>query len=170
MWLLDLFGSGSGNLKSQNLKSVPPCACFHGFFSRVLGFPVTMLDTLPSLVRQFIMLNNHLPYPWLVHIIRCLFLWFDNFLFAWSKIRENFSFFVFFLKIEDNNFLMKFPDIYLFKKNIWFYRIRAKTSQDSCGLTISRSEAIDGGTWKCSMFSGSDLAGAVRYITMNYKL
>jgi len=40
-------------------------------------------------------------------------------------------------------------------------RIRAKTSQDSCGLTISRSEAIDGGTWKCSMFSGSDLAGAV---------
>ena len=46
MWLLDLFGSGSGNLKSQNLKSVPPCACFHGFFSRVLGFPVTMLDTL----------------------------------------------------------------------------------------------------------------------------
>ena len=48
MWLLDLFGSGSGNLKSQNLKSVPPCACFHGFFSRVLGFPVTMLDTLPS--------------------------------------------------------------------------------------------------------------------------
>ena len=46
MWLLDLFGSGSGNLKSQNLKSVPPCACFHGFFSRVLGFPVTMLHTL----------------------------------------------------------------------------------------------------------------------------
>ena len=43
---LDLFGSGSGNLKSQNLKSVPPCACFHGFFSRVLGFPVTMLHTL----------------------------------------------------------------------------------------------------------------------------
>ena len=48
MWLLDLFGSGSGNLKSQNLKSVLPCACFHGFFSRVLGFPVTMLDTLNS--------------------------------------------------------------------------------------------------------------------------
>ena len=46
MCLLDLFGSGSGNLKSQNLKSVPPCACFHGFFSRVLGFPVTMLHTL----------------------------------------------------------------------------------------------------------------------------
>ena len=52
---------------------------------------------------------------------------------------------------------------------MWFYRIRAKTSQDSCGLTISRSEAIDGGTWKCSMFSGSDLAGAVRYVTMNYE-
>ena len=49
MWLLDLFGSGSGNLKSQNLKSVPPCACFHGFFSRVLGFPVTVLHTLPIL-------------------------------------------------------------------------------------------------------------------------
>ena len=46
MWLLDLFGSGSGNLKTQNLKSVLPCACFHGFFSRVLGFPVTMLHTL----------------------------------------------------------------------------------------------------------------------------
>ena len=46
MWLLDLFGSGSGNLKTQNLKSVLPCACFHGFFSWVLGFPVTMLHTL----------------------------------------------------------------------------------------------------------------------------
>ena len=46
MWLLDLFGSGLVNLKSQNLKSVLPCACFHGFFSRVLGFPVTMLHTL----------------------------------------------------------------------------------------------------------------------------
>ena len=52
MWLLDLFGSGSGNLKSQNLKSVPPCACFHGFFSRVLGFPVTMLDTLHPAVQS----------------------------------------------------------------------------------------------------------------------
>ena len=53
MWLLDLFGSGSGNLKSQNLKSVPPCACFHGFFSWVLGFPVTMLDTLVHITAMF---------------------------------------------------------------------------------------------------------------------
>ena len=48
---------------------------------------------------------------------------------------------------------------------MWFYRIRAKVSQDSCGLTISRTEAIDGGTWKCTMFSGGDAAGAIRYET-----
>ena len=55
MWLLDLFGSGLVNLKSQNLKSVLPCACFHGFFSQVLGFPVTMLHTIIFL---------HLRFPW----------------------------------------------------------------------------------------------------------
>ena len=54
MWLLDLFGSGSGNLKTQNLKSVLPCACFHGVFSWVLGFPVTMLHTLAGCVNDII--------------------------------------------------------------------------------------------------------------------
>ena len=45
MWLLDLIGSGLGNLKSENPKPVPPCASFHRFFSRVLGFLITMLHT-----------------------------------------------------------------------------------------------------------------------------
>ena len=46
------FGSGMGNLKSGNLKPAPPCACFHRFFSRVLGFPVTMLHTLITILSK----------------------------------------------------------------------------------------------------------------------
>ena len=41
---LDLFGSGSGNMKSENLKPAPPCACFHGYFSRVLSLKRIWVD------------------------------------------------------------------------------------------------------------------------------
>ena len=88
---------------------------------------------------------------------------FNHFIIAWAKIREKFFLCFFFVKLKAKLSIWNFLTLIY----SCFYRIRAKTSQDSCGLTISRSEAIDGGTWKCSMFSGSDLAGAVRYVTMN---
>ena len=53
MCFLTSSGRVRENLKSQNLKPVPPCACFRGFFSRVLGFPVTMLHTLLTILYAF---------------------------------------------------------------------------------------------------------------------
>ena len=65
MWLLDFFGSGLVNLKSQNLKPPMPCSCFSRVFSRIRGFPVTMLRTLLGRFHFFDKVKNP------IHLLYC---------------------------------------------------------------------------------------------------